>query len=161
MPFYRHLRFIFVKFLFDEQVIKTHVIANQCAHWCGNLLYVKEYHTFSPARKYAKSRREPPVWFSDSPDGLRGKRIGFHIVPIVFRFPLRNPLARSTEIILILSALRTHSFCIMHFALCITKGVFCRTRPLIIYLPQKSFATSTIWSLVRPNCLRSSAAGPE
>ena len=29
-------------------------------------------HTFSPARKYAKSRREPFVWFPDSPDDQRG-----------------------------------------------------------------------------------------
>ncbi len=28
-------------------------------------------YTFSPARKYAKSRRKPFVWFSDSPDDQR------------------------------------------------------------------------------------------
>ena len=96
--------------------------AKRLPYKCGKLLSIKEYHTFSPARKYAKSRREPPVWFSDSPDGLRGKRIGFHIAPIIFRFPLRNPLARSTEIILILSALRTHSFYIQHSAFCTFTG---------------------------------------
>jgi len=45
-------------------------------------------HTFSPARKYAKSRWEPPVWFPDPPDGLRGvplknPRCGFFGIPAV------------------------------------------------------------------------------
>ncbi len=80
------------------KLIKTNVIATTSSQTgCSNLLPARKYHTFSPVRKYAKNRREPSVWFSDSPDGLKGKRIGFLFVQIVFRFPLRDPFARLCE----------------------------------------------------------------
>ena len=50
-------------------------------------------HTFSPTRKYAKSRREPSAWFSDSLGGLRGKRIRFSFSNISAAFPLGIPMA--------------------------------------------------------------------
>ena len=49
-------------------------------------------HTFSPTRKYAKSRREPFVRSSDSPNDLRRKRIGLSFSNISSAFPLGIPL---------------------------------------------------------------------
>ena len=54
-------------------------------------------HTFSPARKYAKSRRGPPVRSSDSPNGQRGKRIGFEGNKRFLRFPLCNSLGNGLQ----------------------------------------------------------------
>ena len=59
--------------------------------------YRQGVHTFSPTRKYAKSRREPPVWSSDSPDGLMGKRIGSPLTNISSASPLGNPTVDCTR----------------------------------------------------------------
>ena len=56
-------------------------------------------HTFSPERKYAKIRREPSVWFSDSPDGQKGKRTSFFKIQPFRRFPLWNPFGNFTSIL--------------------------------------------------------------
>ena len=45
-------------------------------------------HTFSPTRKYAKSRREPDPWFSDFLGGLRGKRIRFSFSGFSSAYPV-------------------------------------------------------------------------
>ena len=57
-------------------------------------------HTFSPARKYAKIRREPSVWFSDSPDGQRGKRTSLFVKNNLFAVsPFGIPLGTLQRIV--------------------------------------------------------------
>ena len=51
-------------------------------------------HSSSPARKYPKSRREPPVWFPDSPDGQRGKFIGVATNEFAETFPFVSPFRK-------------------------------------------------------------------
>ena len=62
-----------------------------CRILINGFVIARGCHTFSPARKYAKSRREPSVWFSDSPDGQRGKRTSLFENQPFCRFPLWNP----------------------------------------------------------------------